>query len=83
MNVVALKMTFYPLEFFPSFCNSRSPRGSRSGCSGDGKGSSSKAGEMAEILVDLMTQKLIDIKEIFMRLEPKKFLTSWIRRCGQ
>ena len=33
----------------------------------------SKAGEMAEILVDLMTKKLIDIKEIFTRLEPKTF----------
>ena len=73
-NVVALKMTFYPLEFFPSFLQFAQPKGQPFGLLGGWQGIiPSKAGEMAEILVDLMTQKLIDIKEIFMRLEPKKF----------
>jgi uncharacterized membrane protein YheB (UPF0754 family) len=73
-NVIALKMTFYPLEFFPSFLAFAQVKGQPFGLLGGWQGIiPNKAGEMAEILVDLMTQKLIDIKEIFMRLEPKKF----------
>ena len=73
-NVVALKMTFYPLEFFPGFLKFAQLRGQPFGALGGWQGIiPSKAGEMAEILVDLMTKKLIDIKEIFTRLEPKTF----------
>ena len=73
-NIVALQMTFYPLEFFPSFLKFAQVPGQPFGLLGGWQGIiPSKAGEMAEILVDLMTKKLIDIKEIFTRLEPKTF----------
>ena len=72
-NVVALKMTFYPLEFFPAFLAFAQPRGQPFGWLGGWQGIiPSKAGDMAEILVELMTKKLINIKEIFSRLDPKK-----------
>lgn len=72
-NVVALRMTFYPLEFFPAFLAFAQPKGQPFGLLGGWQGIiPSKAGEMAEILVDLMTKKLIDIKEIFSRLDEKK-----------
>ena len=60
-NVVALKMTFFPIEFIgkPPFLGWQGiiPR---------------KAEKMASIAVDLMTSKLISVEEIFSRLEPKR-----------
>ncbi|MBF0351993.1 MAG: DUF445 domain-containing protein [SAR324 cluster bacterium] len=60
-NVVALKMTFYPLEFIgkPPFLGWQGiiPR---------------KAEKMASLACDLMTSKLISIEEIFTRLDPKR-----------
>ena len=34
-----------------------------------------KAGKMAEIMVELMTSKLIDVKEVFSRMDPKRMST--------
>ncbi len=62
-NVLALKMTFYPTEFWgipPSF-----------GWQGI---IPSKAGVMAEKAVDLMTSKLIDVQEVFERMDPNQVL---------
>ena len=59
-NVVALKMTFYPLEFIgikPVF-----------GWQGI---IPSKAEKMSRISVDLWTTKLIDVKEMFSRIKPE------------
>jgi len=59
-NVVALKMTFYPLEFIgikPVF-----------GWQGI---IPSKAEKMSRISVDLWTTKLIDVKEMFSRIKPQ------------
>lgn len=60
-NVLALKMTFYPLEFFgiPPFLGWQGiiP---------------SKARKMSEMSVDLWTTKLIDVKELFAQIEPQK-----------
>ncbi len=62
-NVLALKMTFYPTEFWgipPSL-----------GWQGI---IPSKAGVMAEKAVDMMTSKLIDVQEVFERMNPDKVL---------
>jgi len=62
-NVLALKMTFYPTEFWgipPSI-----------GWQGI---IPSKAGVMAEKAVDLMTSKLIDVQEVFERMDPNQVL---------
>ncbi|MEZ4886918.1 MAG: hypothetical protein R3E32_19470 [Chitinophagales bacterium] len=62
-NVLALKMTFYPTEFWgipPSL-----------GWQGI---IPSKAGVMAEKAVDLMTSKLIDIQEMFARMNPDQVI---------
>lgn len=62
-NVLALKMTFYPIEFWgipPTL-----------GWQGI---IPSKAGVMAEKAVDLMTSKLIDVQEVFERMEPDRVL---------
>ncbi|MGB0839074.1 MAG: DUF445 domain-containing protein [Chitinophagales bacterium] len=60
-NVLALRMTFYPTEFWglPPFFGWQGiiP---------------AKAGVMAEKAVDLITSKLLDIKEVFARINPKK-----------
>jgi len=71
-NVVALRMTFYPLEFWPSFLAFSQIKGQPFGWLGGWQGIiPSKAGEMAGILVELMTKKLIDVKEVFSNLDPK------------
>lgn len=62
-NVLALKMTFYPTEFWgipPAL-----------GWQGI---IPSKAGVMAEKAVDMMTSKLIDVQEVFERMDPDKVL---------
>ena len=59
-NVIALKMTFYPLEYIgiqPFGWQGIIP---------------SKSGIMAGKAVDLLTAKLLDVKEIFSRLEPAR-----------
>ncbi len=59
-NVIAIKMTFYPLEFFgfgPVGWQGIIP---------------SKAKKMAETAVDLWTSKLIDIREEFLRVSPER-----------
>jgi len=59
-NVIALKMTFYPLEF-----KGIAPFGWQGIIP-------SKSGVMAGKAVDLLTAKLLDVKEIFSRLDPAK-----------
>lgn len=60
-NVLALKMTFYPLEF----------KGIKPFLGWQGI-IPAKAAKMAGTAVDLWTSKLIDIKDIFAQLDPKK-----------
>lgn len=69
-NVLALKMTFYPVEFFgiPIFLVKEQPMG-LFGWQGI---IPCKAGKMAGIAVDLMVGKLIDVKKVFQRLDPTK-----------
>jgi len=73
-NVLALKMTFYPLEFFPKCLKFAQIPGQPFGLLGGWQGIiPSKAGKMAEILVELMTEKLIDVKETFAKLSSDEF----------
>lgn len=60
-NVLALKMTFYPLEFW----------GIKPFLGWQGI-IPSKAAKMAKISVDLWTTKLVNVKELFSQLEPAK-----------
>ncbi len=60
-NVLALKMTFYPLEFW----------GIKPYIGWQGI-IPSKAKKMAKISVDLWTTKLIDVKELFAQLDPEQ-----------
>lgn len=60
-NVVAIQMTFYPIEFV----------GIKPFLGWQGI-VPSKAAKMAEKSVDLITSKLIDVKALFGRLEPKR-----------
>lgn len=60
-NVLALKMTFYPLEF----------KGIKPFLGWQGI-IPAKAAKMASTAVDLWTSKLIDIKDIFGQLDPKQ-----------
>ena len=72
-NVLALRMTFYPLEFFPQCLAFAQVKGQPFGLLGGWQGIiPSKAGEMAAILVELMTKKLINVKEIFSYIDSKK-----------
>eukprot|EP00934_Nitzschia_sp_Nitz4_P007530 Nitzschia sp. Nitz4//scaffold13_size275219//194807//196501//NITZ4_000897-RA/size275219-processed-gene-0.102-mRNA-1//1//CDS//3329536083//7520//frame0 len=70
-NVVALQLTFYPLEFFgiELFRLKNEPWG-LFGWQGI---IPTKAEKMASLCFDLMTTKLFNIKEIFGRLDPKRF----------
>jgi len=72
-NVVALKMTFYPLEFQPSFLKFYQPSEQPFGLFGWQGIIPAKAGKMAGKSVDLMTEKLIDVQEVFSRLDPLRF----------
>lgn len=59
-NILAIKMTFYPINYFglrPFGWQGIIP---------------SKAPSMAVKAVDLMTDKLLDVKEVFSRVDPKK-----------
>lgn len=60
-NVLALKMTFYPVEFF----------GIKPYLGWQGI-IPSKAKKMAQISVDLWTTKLVDVKELFSQIKPEK-----------
>ncbi|CAG9465138.1 unnamed protein product [Pedinophyceae sp. YPF-701] len=70
-NVVALKMTFYPLEYQPRFLSfaqiPTQPMGWLPGWQGI---IPAKAGIMAGKLCELMTTELIDIKEVFSKMDP-------------
>lgn len=70
-NVLALQMTFAPLEFFgiELFRIKNEPWG-LFGWQGI---IPTKAEKMANICFDLMTTKLFNIKEIFQRVDPKQF----------
>lgn len=70
-NVVALQMTFYPLEFFgiPIYRFKNEPFGIL-GWQGI---IPAKAEKMASISFELMTKKLFNIREIFHRLDPQRF----------
>ena len=73
-NVLALKMTFYPLEFVgvPLLRFEDQPFG-LFGWQGI---IPAKAAKMAAKCVDLMTEKLIDVQEVFSRLEPARFTAA-------
>jgi len=70
-NVIALQMTFYPLEYkgIKLFRLKNEPWG-LFGWQGI---IPTKAEKMASICFELMTQKLFNIKEIFHRLDPVRF----------
>jgi len=70
-NRVALYMTFEPLEFVgvPLFRLKDQPWGFF-GWQGI---IPTKAAKMASMSVDLMQEKLINVKEVFSRLDPKRF----------
>ena len=73
-NVVALQMTFYPLEFTPSRLKFAQLEGQPFGLLGGWQGIiPSKAGKMAAILCDLMPTKLLDVKEMFGKIVPVEF----------
>jgi uncharacterized membrane protein YheB (UPF0754 family) len=66
-NVVALQMTFYPLEFHGYLPNARVFGMPLFGWQGI---IPSKCSKMAGMAVDLMTTRLIDVREVFSRLDP-------------
>lgn len=70
-NVIALKMTFYPLEFWG--VKIWQPPDQPFGFFGWQGIIPAKAGKMAAKSVDLMTEKLIDVQEVFNRIEPAMF----------
>ena len=72
-------MTFYPLEFTPSQLKFAQLGANRSAYWADGRGSSAKAGKMAAILCDLMTTKLLDVKEMFGKIVPVEFAEALAR----
>ena len=67
-NVVALKMTFYPLEF--TGVKLYQPKDQPFGFFGWQGIIPSKAGKMASIMTDLMLEKLVTTEEVFARLDP-------------
>lgn len=78
-NVVALQMTFAPLEFW-GISLYRIP-GEPWGFFGWQGIIPTKAKKMATIAFDLMTTKLFNIKEIFARLEPDQFADCMSDAC--
>lgn len=70
-NVIALKMTFYPTEFFG--IKVWQPEDQPLGFFGWQGIIPAKAGKMAAKSVDLMTAKLIDVQEVFNRLDAATF----------
>jgi len=71
-NVVALKMMFFPIEFMGCFPNLKIGCGLDLPLCGWQGVIPMKAVEMATLSVELMTQKLIKVEEIFSRLDPNK-----------
>lgn len=70
-NVLALEMTFRPIEFFgPELFRLHNQPWGLFGWQGI---IPTKAEKMASVCFDLMTTKLLNIKEIFDRLDPSKF----------
>jgi len=70
-NVLALQMTFYPLEFWGiEIWRIKNEPWGLFGWQGI---IPSKAEKMASIAFELMTAKLFNIKEIFQKLDPTKF----------
>mmetsp|Transcript_8509 Transcript_8509/g.17719 ORF Transcript_8509/g.17719 Transcript_8509/m.17719 type:complete len:415 (-) Transcript_8509:110-1354(-) len=70
-NVLALEMTFRPIEFFgPELFRIKNQPWGLFGWQGI---IPTKAEKMASVCFDLMTTKLLNIKEIFDRLRPEKF----------
>jgi uncharacterized membrane protein YheB (UPF0754 family) len=70
-NVVALWMTFYPIEFFgPELYRYKDEPWGLFGWQGI---IPSKAEKMATISFELFTKKLFNVKEIFHRLNPVRF----------
>jgi len=70
-NVLALEMTFRPIEFFgPELFRLKNQPWGLFGWQGI---IPTKAEKMASVCFDLMTTKLLNLKEIFDRLEPAKF----------
>ncbi|CBJ26925.1 conserved unknown protein [Ectocarpus siliculosus] len=67
-NILALKMTFYPVEFWG--IKIWQPEDQPLGCIGWQGIVPAKAAKMAQKSVTLMTEKLINIKEVFSRLDP-------------
>lgn len=70
-NVLALEMTFYPVEFWG--IELFRLKGEPWGLFGWQGIIPTKAEKMASTSFDLMTEKLFDIKEIFGRLDPVRF----------
>ena len=70
-NWLALKMTFYPLEFWgPELVRIKDQPLGLFGWQGI---IPTKAAKMAGTCTDLMTEKLINVKEVFSRLKPAEF----------
>lgn len=67
-NVLALWMTFYPIEFVPY--KLWQPEGQPFGLFGWQGIIPSKAEKMSKILCQTMTEKLLDIPSIFGRMDP-------------
>ncbi len=70
-NWLALKMTFYPLEFWG--VEVLRIKDQPLGLFGWQGIIPTKAAKMAGTCTDLMTEKLIDVKTVFSRLDPQKF----------
>mmetsp|Transcript_51335 Transcript_51335/g.119318 ORF Transcript_51335/g.119318 Transcript_51335/m.119318 type:complete len:609 (-) Transcript_51335:68-1894(-) len=71
-NVVALQMMFYPVEFVGCFPQLKIGCGLDMFLFGWQGVIPMKAEAMARLSVDLMTQKLIKVEEIFSRLDPER-----------
>lgn len=67
-NWLAIQMTFYPLEFWP--LRVWQMEGSPFGLFGWQGIIPAKAGQMAGIMCDLMLDKLLDVSEVFSRIDP-------------
>lgn len=70
-NVLALKMTFYPLEFLG--VKIWQPKDQPLGLFGWQGIVPAKAEKMARISVKMMTRELIDVQEVFGQIDPEEF----------
>jgi len=68
-NVIAIKMTFYPIEFVGKPLK-KTPHPVIKGIGWQGI-IPAKAGKIAGISVDLLTSKLVDVKEQFSKIDPE------------